>query len=303
MTKAGLGAFLLSAFALSFTSGCVPEPPPASPASATAIDFTKPAAARAMLAELAGYADSQTALMVEVTKHSVALSVLKDMQPRTYTYRDGKIEEVQTDMAYVDQATFDTSDFNLDNVGALFRAAGAISGSEQNQRLQVVDYSSGRVMMSVSTNPESKTVFFNQDGSLLKLLNFDTLGGIKEGIAEVCGTLNEAYEVGITSDQMAYVDFPGSDEGTVVRRQRTQRVPVTTITRSENTSAEPFSPKRIHPEVIWQVVDSHLGVKDTPADAQWQVRVVRGTSQEPVMRFTIGSNEILTDLAGKMVTG
>ncbi len=55
-------------------------------------------------------AGSRRALMVEITKDSVQVSVLAaDGKPVTWAHRDGKSAEVPSDLAYVDQATFDVS--------------------------------------------------------------------------------------------------------------------------------------------------------------------------------------------------
>ncbi len=92
--------------------------------------------------------------MVEIAKDSVQVSVLSaEGKPVTWAHRDGKSAEVPSDLAYVDQATFDVSRFNISNVGGLFRAAASMSGSEEHQSLTIVDYSGGEVVMSVSTLP------------------------------------------------------------------------------------------------------------------------------------------------------
>jgi hypothetical protein len=248
-------------------------------------------------------AGSQHALMVEIAPDSVQVSVLAaDGKPVTWANRDGKSAEVPSDLAYVDQATFDVSDFNLSDVGGLFRAAASMSGSEENQSLTVVDYSGGEVMMSVSTLPESRTVFFNPDGSLLDLLNFDAPGGITQGIKEATAGRLTVYSVTVQSDQGVWADYRGDEEGTTERRTRTAKVPVTTNIRSETVDLPVFLVARIHPEAIWKVVDATRGTSDIAEDANWSVIIDdRERTGAPRMHFAIGSKTLVTDLNGTII--
>lgn len=257
-----------------------------------------------MVSSLLRDAGTSQALMVEITADSVQVSVLTpEGKPVTWAHRDGKSAEVSSDLAYVDQATFNVSNFNISDVGALFRAATSMSGSEESQRLTIVDYSGGEVVMSVSTLPESRTVFFNPDGSLLPLLNFDTPGGIAAGIKEAVGTRSTVYSVTVQSDQGAWAEYPGDEEGTTVRRTRTTKVPVTTNIRSETVDLPPFLTSRIRPDTIWKVLDTVRGTADVPEDAQWTVVIDnRQSTAFPKMYFTIGSRSLVTDLSGTLVS-
>ncbi len=290
-------------------AGCVPVPTSAptaasSPASTPADpDFTEPGAAAAMVASLLTDAGSRQALMVEISRDSVQVSVLSaEGKPVTWAHRDGKSAEVPSDLAYVDQATFDVARFNLSNVGGLFRAAASMSGSEENQSLTIVDYSGGEVVMSVSTLPESRTVFFNPDGSLLEPLNFDAPGGIENGIREAIGLQLTVYSVTVQSDQGAWADYPGEKEGTTVRRTRTAKVPVTTNTRNETSNLQVFLAARIHPDAVWKIVDAVRGTTDVPEDANWSVVIEdRDHTNIPRMYFTIGPTSVTTDLNGAVI--
>jgi len=290
-------------------TGCVPAPTStpttaSSPASTPADpDFTEPGAAASTVTSLLTDAGSERALMVEIAKDSVQVSVLSaEGKPVTWAHRDGKSAEVPSDLAYVDQATFDVSRFNISNVGGLFRAAASMSGSEENQSLTIVDYSGGEVVMSVSTLPESRTVFFNPDGSLLEPLNFDAPGGIANGIKEAIGLQLTVYSVTVQSDQGAWADYPGEKEGTTVRRTRTAKVPVTTNTRNETSNLQVFLAARIHPDAVWKIVDAVRGTADVPEDAKWSVVIEdRDHTSVPRMYFTIGSTSVTTDLTGVVI--
>lgn len=299
---------VVAALALTLT-GCIAPGTPqvtATPGpSPTGPDFTRPGAAQAMVARLLAAAGNQQALMVEIAATTVQVSVLDaDDRPITWAYRDGKIKEVHSDLAYVDQATFSIADFNISDVGGLFRAAAGQSGSEQNQSLTIVDYSGGEVMMSVSTVPESRTVFFTPSGALLELLNFDTAGGISTGIEQAIGHRTLVQSVTVSSDQGVWVDFPGTDEGTTVRRTRTSMVPVTTNVRAEAVDLPQFSADRINPTAIWTVLDSIRGSDDIDEAAPWSVIIDdRDRTSAPRMHFTISNKVVVTDLSGTVISG
>ena len=290
-------------------AGCVPAiaGPNPSPSATTATpahpDFTEPGAAAAMVNALLVEAGSERALMVEIAGDNVQVSVLADDgKPVTWAHRDGTSAEVPSDLAYVDQATFDVSDFNLSNVGGLFRAATSMSGSDEKQSLTIVDYSGGEVMMSVSTFPESRTVFFNPDGSLLDLLNFDAPGGITKGIDEATEGRLTVYSVTVESDQGVWADYPGDEEGTTERRTRTAKVPVTSNIRNETGDLPVFLVAGIDPDVIWKLVDATRGNEDVPEDAQWSVVIDdRERTGAPRMYFRIGPKTIVTDLNGTVI--
>jgi len=297
------GAGLVLALALGGCQAVAPIVTPTVVATAPAIDLTAPGAAASMIDRLVKTAGSPDVIMVVVSATQASVTVLNGQTPATWAYRNGQIGLVATDITYVDQSTFDPDDFNIRDVGALFRAAAAVSGSTRGQTLQIVDYSDGRVMMSVSTDPESRTVFFNADGSLLEDLDFDTLGGIQRGLADVVGTVPLAYTVSVQSDQGAWMDYPGSDDGTTTRRQRTPRVPVTTSTRAQRTTLPVFSPALVNADAIWAVVEANAGVT-VSATTAWSVTIdQRAGDGLPRMYFSFGLTSVVTDLSGHAVTG
>lgn len=283
--------------------GCEAAGPSATPsATPTPPDFTQPGVASAMVTRLLAKTGSEYALMVEISANAVAVSTLDaDQQPVTWAWRDGEIREVTSDLAYVDQATFVVSNFNISDVGALFRAAEGQSGSAESQSLTIVDYSAGEVMMSVSTVPESRTVFFHPDGSLLPSLDFDTRGGIAAGITDAVGARATVSSLTVDSEQGVWVEFPGGT-GTTVRRTRTSKVPVTTNTTARQLDLPPFLATRVDPDAIWQVVESTRGTTEVPEDSGWSVVVdARDGLVEPRMHFTIGGQVLVTELDGTPV--
>ena len=242
-------------------------------------------------------------IMVEVTAETAAVSVLASgsTEPVTWAYRDHRIQQVDSDLQYVDQATFDLADFDLSDLGRLFRVAAALSDETTNQTLQIVDYSGGRVMMAVSTNPESRTVFFNPDGSLLPELDYHSASGIAAGLADVLEGRVVARQIGGDSETGARADFAGPDD-TTLRRQRPPKVPVTTVTRDDPPPLEPFSTSLVDAQVIWQVVQQTIRAADLDPETAWSVTIgdPEGTG-EPRLLFQIGGESLTTDPTGRQV--
>jgi hypothetical protein len=296
---------LLGWLCASLLTACGSPAPTATPTTTpSGPDFSSPGVASAMVQQLLTRTGTQRALMVEISDSTVEVSVLgTDHKPVTWAYRGGEIAEVASDLQYVDQATFDVSGFDISDVGALFRAAAGQSGSSRAQSLTIVDYSGGEVMMSVSTVPESRTVFFNPDGSLLPVLSYDTPGGISAGIADAVGLRALVFSVSVDSSQGAWVEYPG-DTGTVVRRTRTAKVPVTTNISARKVDLPQFFAAKVQPAAIWAVVDSVRGTEQVPAQAAWNVVVDdRENIGVPRMYFSIGSKVLVTDLFGTVISG
>ncbi|MCB0911708.1 MAG: hypothetical protein KDB60_08850 [Propionibacteriaceae bacterium] len=284
-------------------AGCgTTTPTPTPTASPTALDFTVPDAAVVMVNRLLAETGSDKVLTVDITKDAVEVTVLdEEEQPVAWAYRNGEIGEVATDQQYVDQATFDVSRFNFSDVGALFRAAAGQSGSAQNQTLTIVDYSGGNVTMSVSTVPESRTVFFTPSGGLLPVLNFDTEGGIAQGIADTVGARLSVYSITVDAGQGVWVDYPGAPD-TIVRRTRTSKVPVTTNVTARSVDLPLFPAARVSPAAIWKVVDAARSAGDLPDEGGWSVVIDdRRNLGTPRMYFSFGTRVVTTDLEGNEV--
>lgn len=277
-------------------SGPIVSPTP------SAVDFTRVGAARRMVDELIAAAGSDQLLMAEVTADTVQIGVLKDGQASTWAYRDGTVGKVIGDLTYVNQATFTIDRFNIDNVGALFDAAAAVAGSAQEQSLNIVDNAGGDVVMSVATVPESKTVFFNPNGSLLRLLDFDTVDGLQTGLSEALGIRTLVYSITISSTQGVQVICPGGT-GRLVHRSRGLRVPVSTVTIPGTSDVPEFSATKVDPYAIWRVVHALRDGKKAATDADWKVviddRDGGGTAR---MHVSVGSVNLTTTLGGTTIS-
>lgn len=289
------------------SAGCqstAPSPSPSASASPTSVDFTQPGAADRVIDDLMAAANSRQLIMAQIARDTASISVLAEGDtPLTWAHRDGEVKQVTSDLAYVDQATFDIRDFNISDVGALFAAAAEQSESEANQTLQIVDYSGGQVMMTVTTNPESRTVFFNPDGSLVETLDFQTVEGLTAGYAEVVGIRSLVYSVGVKSSLGIWADFPALTATTVTRRQRTAKVPATTIRRSEEASLPLISTSSIDPATIWTVVQRTVHEHNQRPEPEWSVEIDdRDERGAPRMYFTVGGVSLVTDVDGNEVS-
>lgn len=314
-------AAALALVAIASTGCALPEspsaPPQPAPTSATAptlsasptptpgqLDLTAPGAARALITRLMDAAESTRAIMVTVTASDASVAVLKSGRPETWAWRDGAIKEVPSDIVYVDQHTFDPHEFMVDDVGALFRVAQAVSGSNRGQSLQIVDYSAGLVSMTVSTNPESRAVFFNADGTVLPTLDFTSAWGLAQGYQEAVGERRSASAVGFGSATGVYFDAPVSATGTLNRRQRTARTPVIMTPRTESPALLPFDPATVDPLVVWSVLDTLQQADQFTLDTSWTcIADDRAATGTPQLHFTVGDRSFTTDLSGAVVKG
>lgn len=282
-----------------------PQPTASAPATATAdpaVDLTQPGVAHALVTELLATAGARRAVMVTVAERDASVAVVKNGQAQTWAYRQGRIQQVESDINYVAQATFDPDEFDLSDVGALFRAARAVSGSDARPELQVVDYSGGSVAMTVSTNPESRTVFFHPDGTLLPTLDFTSAWGLEAGHADAVGPRGVAQAVGFGSALGVYLDTPATTAGTVVRRQRTARTPVIVTSRTEQSTLRAFDSGLVRPAVVWAVLERLHEDGSFTLDQAWScVADDRAGTGTPRLYFTVGARSFVTDLLGNVM--
>lgn len=282
----------------------IPAPPSHSPTatiSQTPVpDYTKPGKAVAAIDELLDAAGTDDVLMVSVKRLDVTVSVLRDKKAETWSFRQGKATQVETDLAYVDQATFDIDDWNLDDLGVLFRAAVAVSGSDSGQELQIVDALGGEIRMSVSTNPESRPVFFNRDGTLMQTLDLTSGWGLAAAFDEVADAQVTALEVGF-GNQNVYFEHRSDSGKNITRRSRGSWLPLTVATRPTSDVLESFVVPQDLPERVWRVLDAKHRSGEFRLNDQWSCRI-RDAGKGVRLSFTIGTQSFTTDIDGTDVS-
>lgn len=271
--------------------------------SVAATDFTEPGVARAMVSELLAAAGSPMAVMVAISQHEVRVAVESEGTTETWAYRDGQIGTVQSDIVNVDQAAFLPQSFAISDVGALFRSARAVSGSDANQELQIVDYSGGIVAMTVTTTPESRTVFFTPAGTIVPTLDLTTETGVHTAFTEARGIRGQASQVVFSTSDGVYLDTNDPASGTITRYHRSPRTPVLVTSRSETSSLKPFDPQVIDPAIVWDVIAQARRQGRYSFAEEW-ICVVddREGSGQPKLYFQVGTSSFTTTLAGARVS-
>ncbi len=266
-------------------------------------DFLKPGEATAVINELVEAAGTINAIKVDISIHDASMSIVSGMTAKTWAWRDGKIQVVDSDTQFVGQKIFDPRDFNVSDISGMFATAARLAKSSAGQQLQIVEYADRTVYMTVTTNPESLTVFFRQDGSLVSQVDLTTLKGIQEAYNDVVGTKKLVNALGILPNQGGmYVDVEAA--GMIVRTVRQPRLPVRTATRRETTTLPPFDPKLVKPAIIATSLKLIVATANLPSvPAGWSLEVdSKDNTPEPRMYFTVNGSLTVMTLDGIDVT-
>jgi len=250
------------------------------------MDFTCPGAAADMVDKLMETAGSTHVVNVELTKTEAHVSVVIGQDVLTYAYRDSQISQIDSDIAYVGQAIFDPRRFDLTNLGDLFTQAAVISGSDQGQQLQIVDYNDGTIYMNVTTNPDTVPVFFTPAGVLIRPLDPTDVLGLASELTEVTGPA--AVRVGVSSDGSVYADLPAGP-AQVLRIVRTSRFPVRTQLKSDSSELVPFDSGVITPRMVYDILQRASIHLDKSLDDGFDLVISRtGDDREPTATVTMG---------------
>lgn len=237
-------------------SACQPSGPGTAPtptANATPTDYTAPGATRPALDALCAAAGSTTLVKAEVSATDASVAVLtgpKADKAETWAWRDGRPQLVDGDTQNVGQARFSLDDFNLSDVRGLLTLAGVVAGSARSQALQVVEYSGGKVLMTVTTQPESRAVFFRPDGTLIRPLDYAWPADLRDGLADAVAGLQRVTAIGLTPGVGLWAELAGSTA--VLRQIRAERTPTRSETRSDASPLArwDFAPADIDVDVL-----------------------------------------------------
>lgn len=263
-----------------------------------AFDLTRPGRARQVINFLRQTSNNRPVLRIEVTASTANLTYLtEDNKAETIGYANGAVSHLDATIKYIDQAQFNPDDFALDNVAALFETAAEASGSDQNQDLQINEYDHGNVLMTVTTSPESSTVFFRDDGSIINELDLTRAADIAEALADTVQDSDQVLQVTVKPDALNV--RVRIDEATV--EERTRRVALPTIVSTiKNSDKNPsFDSSLIEPETIARVAAqlANQAGRSEKQDVTVTISVDTGRT-EPLMRFQTGSTQITTDMNG-----
>lgn len=274
-----------------------PEPTPSLPA---VFEITSPlldGGAAAVVEQLHELSGLRPALKLDVTTEEVTLIVLdRDKQARGYRWRDGIIEPAETDVQYLGQTIFWPTDFTLENVQLIFDNAALLGTSSNGQVLQVVEYRPGKVFMSVTTTPETTTIFFRRDGSVFASLGTSAVADIREGISDVTEGSRDVTMIGFKADVGYYAEVPVTGDF-IERRSRAGNRPTYVSQRSGTSSLEPFAPELIDAAALAQAIASH----DTGAGCGVEIDN-RFDRVQPVVTYTCDAETFHSDLQGRDLT-
>lgn len=272
--------------------------------SATPTPLTKLGQARAVVNELRTASGDQPVIKVDLTATQAIVSVLADQKAQSWSWRDGSIEQVTSDIEYIGQASFDPDSFRFDDLDQLFGIAGALSGSTSNQELQIVEYNPGQVLMVVSTRPESRPVFFRPDASPIHELDYRSVQGIAEGLRDALGGRTQLLQLGCQPSSGLWVDAPDSNQpGILVRRTRASKLPVWTSQKKYTSDWPLFAASDVTAEKLAAIIADLPTRYDEAPDAEISYTIdMRDRRALPVIRWIVGGQEVITDLAGVDIT-
>lgn len=255
--------------------------------------------AQRVVAELHRVAGRLPVVKLDISTDQATLTVVTpEHSVKSYRWRDNVVSGVDSDVQYLGQTTFYPVQYPLGQIRRMFDNAALIAGSSTGQVLQIVEYKSGWVYMSVTTRPESKTVFFNRDGSAVPELGFRSVEDITRGLADVVSSTFLVRAVGFGPDQGYWADIPQT--GNILeRRTRKGSMPVFDWRRTDPTTLPPFDSSLINPSAIARSISSFATSPDeictVSIDNQFQ-------RSQPVIRYDCGGRITFTDMEGRDMT-
>lgn len=274
-----------------------PEPTPTLPIEYPVEESILDGGAATVVEELHELSGFRPALKLDITENDVTLTVLtKDFQARGYRWRDGVIEQAETDVQYLKQTIFWPTDFALDNVRLIFDNATLLGTSSNGQVLQVVEYRPGEVVMSVTTSPETSTIFFRKDATVFRSLGVASVADIREGIEDVTFGAREVYSITFDASGGYHAELPGTD-GYIERRTRMANRPMFTSQRTGTTSLAPFDPDMLDPAAIARTIATHNTGNECAVEIDDRFERV-----QPVVTYTCDGDTHHSDLAGRDLT-
>lgn len=256
--------------------------------------------AAAVVAKLHQVAQGLPVLKVDITRDEARLTALKpDKSVVSYAWREGKITKADSDIQYLSQATFDPTDYPLDDVARLFDVADLRGVRGTTQILQIVEYRAGQVLMTVTSRPETSTVFFRTDGTAVPLLGYTSVDDITDGMGDVVGDASQVLTLGFSPTVGYFADIPDTQPGVVLNRSRTGGLPTFETRRSETSTLTPFDPSQVNPAGLAKAI---AAFQSSPTQA-CEVRIdMSHRRYAPVAAIKCGDQMHYSDLAGRDMT-
>lgn len=238
-------------------------------------------------------------LKVDLTTKQATLTALQpDKGVASYRWENGEITKVDSDIQYLDQKTFDPAQYPLDSLGRMFDIAD-LRGVRGELVLQIVEYREGQVVMTVTSRPESKTVFFNKDGTAVASLGLTSVADLTAGIGEVVGDAKEVYSVTLSPTLGYSADLPDADKGVVLNRTRPAEMPVFETRRTENPSVAPFDPALVQPAGLAKAISKFQKTPDEACTVTVDMSLKRSA---PVAKVDCAGSVHYADMDGRDMT-
>ncbi|MCL2316138.1 MAG: hypothetical protein FWC46_03495 [Actinomycetia bacterium] len=287
--------FTLAACLAAGCTGGGPAPvSPTSPSvttSTAATDLTLPGMAQHAVDMLQGEAGGRPIIRVTVSPQEATLTYVDKGQAVTWSWSNGAVAVINSPVTYVDQASFNPASFSLDDVGSLFARAAAVSGSNSQQELQINEYNQGKVLMTVTTSPESQTVFFRPNGTMIDALDLTTGPGLAEALADITGGVEAVVGIGLL-DGALWADIRLSDQQ-VEHRVRPAKLPAYTVLRTDRTKVAPFSPALVQPQVIASILADVAANRHVSPNQITLTMDTRDDLGYAALRFTTGVTTVV----------
>lgn len=255
--------------------------------------------AETIVAELHRVAGGHPALKLDVTGEQVTLTTATpEASQRSYRWRDGVVAVTDSDVRNLGQTTFDPSRWPLATIPSLLDVASLMAGSSRDQVLQVVQYHTGDVYLTVTTRPESRTIFFRQDGTAVRKLGLHSVTDIRAGLAEVTASSQVVLSVGFNHTQGYWADVP-KPGGVIERRTRMGTLPMFSSQRQQTLGITPFDPALLDAAAIAMAIAQYR----TEPDEQCSIEVDnRFDRVQPVIRYDCAGTIHYSDLNGSDMT-
>jgi len=267
-----------------------------------------PGNATRIVADLIQASGAAPVTKIDITKTQVSLTVNGPDGLLTWTWSGGVVSTSNTQSTQVSSTPFDPAQFALDKIPSILTTAARLAGSESNQSLQIVEYNAGTVLMTVTTRPETRPVFFRADGSVINVLDFTTAQGMAEGLKDAVGASPLVRSITFDPAHGIVVDAPeqnstASQNGKdlVIRRTRSAKLPVWSVPRQDDSPADLFSPTDVDPAVLAALVDANSKDPKNSDTPKLSIDMSHGTSL-PTITVDAGDAHTVHDLQGRDIT-
>lgn len=253
-----------------------------------------------IVAELHRVAGGLPVLKVDITAQQATLTaLLGDNRVASYAWRDGEIRRVDSDFQYLQQATFDPADFPISSLRRIFDVAGMNGVRGTELVLQIGQYRTEGIWMTVSSRPESTLMFFDRDGSAITTLGVTSVDDISAGIAAVTTDTPDIYQFGFSARQGFWADIPDTEPGRVLNRSRRLNLPVFETLRSDNPAMATFAPSQLDAAGLAKAI---ARTQSSPTEACSVTVDMQHQRSAPVAKIECQSKTSYADMAGRDMT-